>query len=308
MKAVVTGASGFVGAWLVNELLSRGDDVTVIVRDEKRLPDDWKNKVHIVAASLEELLELDMDKFQTKKYDIFFHLAWAGTFGTERTNITLQLKNVQAACDAVHLASHLSCRRFVNAGSIMEYEAIQYITKDGSSPGMGNIYSTAKLTADFMAKTIAAKECIDYINVIISNIFGVGEYSTRFLNTTLRKMINGEHIPLTHGNQLYDFIYVSDAVKAIILAGREGKKNTSYYIGNKKQMPLKNFIIKMKDILKSHSSLGFGEIPLKGARLSYCEFDTKALFSLGFQPEITFEQGILLTRDWMVSVEYEYKL
>lgn len=127
-----------------------------------------------------------------------------------------------------------------------------------------------------------------------------------FYDTTMRKMINGEHITLTHGNQLYDFIYVSDAVKAIILVGKKGKRNTSYYIGNEDKMPLKYFVIKMKEVLKSNSELAFGEIPLTGSMLSYKEFDTKRLTTLGFHPEITFEQGILLTKDWMVNVEHEF--
>ena len=307
LKAVVTGATGFVGKWLVNELLRQGDDVTVIVREEKRISEEWKEKVHIVISSLEQLSELDINSFYLEKIDVFFHLAWAGTSGMERADIALQLKNVQAAYDAVKLAAKLQCKRFVNAGSIMEYEAIQYIAKDGSLPGMGYIYSTAKLTADFMAKTAAVQEKMGYNNVIISNIFGAGEYSARFFNTTLRKMLKSERIPLTCGNQLYDFIYVSDAVKAIILVGKKGEKNVSYYIGNETQKPLKQFVIEMKEVLKSDSELVFGEIPFTGAMLSYHEFDVAAVASLGFHPEITFKQGVILTKDWMVNERNEIK-
>lgn len=71
-----------------------------------------------------------------------------------------------------------------------------------------------------MAKIVSVNAEIEYINVIISNIYGAGEESERFFNTTLRKMMNHEKIPLTHGEQMYDFIYVSDAVRAIILAGK----------------------------------------------------------------------------------------
>lgn len=305
MKAIVTGATGFVGRWLVNELLSQGDEVTIIVRDREQVPREWSTRVHIAEGSLKQLRRLEAQDFFSSRADIFFHFAWDGTSGAKRADVCLQLQNVQSACDAVELAKRLQCRRFVNAGSIMEYEAVQYVPADGSAPGMGNIYSTAKLTADFMAKTTAAQAGIDYINAIISNIYGAGERSARFLNTTLRKMMNHEPVPLTHGEQLYDFIYASDAAKAIVFAGKKGEKNASYYIGNARQYPLKEFVLQMKEVTGSQSQLLFGEVPFAGAMLSYREFDTGKLAQMGFWPDIDFAQGIRLTKEWILEEERE---
>lgn len=306
MKAIVTGATGFVGGRLVDELLCQRDEVTVIVRNRARVPREWNTRVHIVEASLGQLQGLEVQDFFSPRADVFFHFAWDGTSGNKRADVCLQLQNAQFACDAVKLAGRLQCGRFINAGSIMEYEAMQYISADGALPGMGNIYSTAKLAADFMAKTVAAQEGIDYINTIISNIYGAGERSARFLNTTLRKMLNHEAIPLTHGEQMYDFIYVSDAVKAIAFAGKKGEKNASYYIGNARQHPLKEFILQMKEVTGSQSQLLFGEVPFAGATLSYREFDTEKLTRMGCLPSIDFAQGVNLTKKWMLEEEREY--
>lgn len=306
MKAVVTGATGFVGKWLVEELLNQGDEITVIVRNSAAIPQSWKEKVYVVEASLEQISLLTLDAFDISHADIFFHMAWAGTSGMERADTKMQLANVQYTCDAVRLASMLHCSRFVNAGSIMEYEAMAYIPKKEAVPGMGYIYSVAKLTADLMAKTVAMQERVSYINVIISNIYGVGEKSARFLNTTMRKMLNNEEIPLTHGEQLYDFIYVEDAVRAIVLAGKKGEANAAYYIGNVNQRPLKDFVDEMYVTIGSNAKLKFGEIPFVGVALKYDEFDTTGLEKLGFVPKTTFKEGIVKTKDWMVEVENEF--
>ena len=300
MKAVVTGATGFVGRWLVEELLHQKDDVTILVRDKERVPKRWEGKLHVVESSLDRAAMLHRVDFPAGDADIFFHLAWEGASGgSQRADSKLQLKNVQYACDMVELARRLHCSRFVNAGSIMEYEAMQYIPENGAVPGMGNIYSTAKLAADFMAKAASVHAGLEYINVIISNIYGAGEYSERFFSTVLWKMVHHEKIPLTHGEQLYDFIYASDAAKAIALAAQKGEKNTAYYIGNPTQYPLKHFVLQMKDVLESRSELLFGEVPFRGAMLTYKEFDTCKLGQLGFQPEIDFLKGIKLTKEWM---------
>jgi UDP-glucose 4-epimerase len=304
-KAIVTGATGFVGSWLVKELVSQGVKVIVVVRSEHSHVTFLKqlDNVRIVVCALDEIntlpsIILDHD------IDVFYHFAWAGTSGMDRADIQLQLGNVQATCNAVKAASEIGCKKFVNAGSIMEYEAMQYIPADGTTPWLGNIYSTAKQTADFMAKTLAVNLRLNYTNGIISNIYGPGEKSARFVNSTIRKFLNKERPMFTHGEQLYDFIYITDAARAFYLLGESGKPYTSYYIGNPTPLPLKNFIIKIRDVINKDIELTFGEIPFQGALLKYDEFNTNKLFTeFGFKTEVTFEQGIKETVQWIQNKE-----
>ena len=302
MRFAITGAFGFVGQWIVDEFVNNDIDVVALVRSSRDLPDRWKSKVQVIECSLEQLSNINENEFGDRPIDLFFHFAWEGTAGNSRADIPLQLNNVQYTCDAVRLASKLNCRRFVNAGSIMEYEAMKYIPMDSITPGLSNIYSVAKMTADFMAKTVATNVGIEYVNVIISNIYGSGEKSARFLNTVLRKMIHNEDIPLTHGEQMYDFIYASDAAKAIYLAGLCGKNNSTYYIGSGQQKKLKEFVMQMKQITNSESRLLFGEVPFNGAMLTYKEFDTeKVRMEIGFEPYISFEEGIKRTLEGILK-------
>ena len=305
-RAIVTGATGFIGKWLVKELSKSGYDVTAVVRNLQKVPSEWKDKIEVVECNIENYPNMPGDSFRCNDYNLFFHLAWEGGTGFNRANYAMQLKNVYAACEALKLSKRLGCQRFVNAGSIMEYEALQYIQQDGAVPTAGYIYSTAKLTADFMLKSLAAQEDIEYINVIISNVYGVGETSARFLNQLLRKMIANQRIALTSGEQLYDFIYVTDAVKGMICAAQKGKKNFAYYIGNHTPHPLKTYILQIKEILDSNAELVFGEVPFNGVMLSYKEFDTSKLYDLGYNIEIPFQEGVLMTTEWIRGENSSY--
>lgn len=303
MNVIVTGATGFVGQYLVKEFQKRGDEVTVLIRDKNKAIGLWKASPAIIECSLSDVQILDKSVFEKERYDIWVHLGWDGTSGDKRADIQLQLNNVQYTCASVKMAYDLGCKRFINAGSIMEYEAVANLLGDVDTVGMGSIYSVAKLTADMMAKTYAFNLKMDYINVIISNIYGVGERSARFLNTIIRKMLKNEKISMTAGIQLYDFIYVTDAVKAIVLAADKGENGLSYYIGNIQQKQLKEFVIELKECLKSGSELAFGEIPLTGKNITYEEFDKKRLYDLGFVPEIDFETGALMVAEWIKEGE-----
>ncbi len=300
-KSIVTGANGFVGRWLVKELILQGVDVIGVVHNEKSNITELQQfeNVKIIICPLEKIGTLPF-LIKDDNIDVFYHLAWDGTSGINRSDIRRQLSNVQAACDAVQAASEIGCLKFVNAGSIMEYEAMQYILKDGTTPGLGNIYSAAKVASDFMAKTLATNLKLPYVTAIISNIYGTGEKSERFINTTLKKLLNNEKTAFSHGLQLYDFIYASDAAKAFYIIGDRGKPNNSYYIGNSKPHPLKKFIVQMRDLVNKDIQLNFGEIPFQGALLKYNEFDTaKMNKEFGFEAEVSFEQGIKETIQWI---------
>lgn len=302
MKALVTGATGFVGKALIEELLENKIDVVAYVRNSIKIPEKWlkDNGIKIIYGDLNELGMKVYPDLIDEKIDIFFHFGWFGTSGKERADIEGQLQNVRNTCEAVKAGASLGCKTFVNAGSIMEYEVIKLMNSGNYIAGMSNIYSTSKLAADFMARTLANSLSIKYINVIISNIYGIGEESERFLNTTIQKMMKNEEILLTHGNQLYDFIYVTDAVKSILMAGTEGKGNESYYIGNSFQRPLKDFILEMKTVLGSESELKFGAVPLNAPSITYEEFDTKKVErEFGIKSNVTFQEGIKRVKKWM---------
>lgn len=298
-KVIITGASGFVGSYLVNEFLSNGYEVTAVVRNEKSDVSAFQKKenINIVYCELKDIQTLK-EKL-SGQYDYFLHFAWESSAGQGRGNYELQLKNVEYSCNCVKVAKLLGCKRFVFAGSIMAYEAKEFVLKNGAEPTSAYIYSIAKLTASMMAKTVSVQNNIEFIDVVISNIYGVGEKSERFLNATVKKIVSGaESIDLTTCEQIYDFIYVTDAVRQIRFASEKGMNLNSYYIGNKEQFKLRQFVEKIKIALNSDVKLNFGAVKFSGAYFDYRSvIDTDSVFSLGFMSEIDFETGVKLLKD-----------
>lgn len=293
MQYIVTGATGFVGKSFVSELVKKGEKVTVLIRNRSKIPESWEGKVRVVEAELQNLKEIRPEKQEEMRDSCFVHMAWEGTSGQDRADEKKQWENIKGIRNAVELAADLGCKRFVYTGSIMEYEAMKALTYDGFEPGGGMIYSTAKLAGDFLARIWCQKYQLEYVCVIISNIYGPGEKSERFLNTLIRKMIKNESIDLTQGDQLYDFIYITDAVQGIYLAAQKGESCNSYYLGNIAPQRLKDYILQTKRILGSKSILNFGSIVYGGVPLTWEEFETNKLQAMGFSPVVSFEQGVL---------------
>ena len=304
-RAIVTGASGFVGRHLVQELITNDIDVIAVVKDENSNISDLKksSSVCIVYCDLDHMRELP-STIQDRNAEVFFHLAWEGSSGDYRTNERLQMKNALSTVDALKACSELGCKRFVGAGSIMEKEAIYAVYAQRNRPGKSYIYGMGKLAAHMASKSFAASMGIEHLWGLITNAYGPGELSPRFVNTTLRRVLRGEPLKFTSATQNYDFIFVTDVAKAFVSIGTNGIPFKNYTIGSSKPAPLRSFICQMLQVTGTDISPQFGDIPFKGVDLPTKEFSTVDLEQdTGFKSEVTFSEGIRRTLDWLRGLE-----
>lgn len=299
-KAIITGANGFIGTALCRELSNRGISVIAVVRNEEEDISNIENfkGLRVVYSDLSEFKNL-YEKISDRDVDILYHLAWVGSAGPLRGNAEVQFNNIRYTCDTVEACSKMNCKRFVFASSIMEYE-IEAVMATDATPGINTLYSSAKVSADYMARTIAGSLGVDYIRAVISNIYGPGELSPRLVNTSIRKLLNGEHCAFSAGEQTYDFIYIDDAAKTFVAIGEKGVTNRTYYIGSQKPKPLKEFLCELRDQVDSNIEIGLGEIPFNGVSLTYNEFNVHAVKEdTGFVPTVSFAEGIQNTIKWI---------
>lgn len=79
-------------------------------------------------------------------YSCFYHLAWAGTLGSSRTDYHVQLNNVKLTWEDIELCRDLDCNRIVYASSINEMETYEYLQSDNIEPSGGYIWRRGKIS------------------------------------------------------------------------------------------------------------------------------------------------------------------
>lgn len=297
-KAIVTGANGFIGKTLVKVLLERNYEIVALdIRfDDVLLNNNLVTCVNVLNKAVAEL----KDEIPKNEYDCFFHLAWAGTSGPARADYEMQLNNVKIACDYIKLCKVVGCKRVVYASSINEMETYEYLQSDNIEPSGGYIYGTGKLAAHLMGETVAKMNDVEFIPVIITNIYGIGEKSARMVYTSINKLIHKEHCSFTAGYQTYDFIFITDAINSIIEVSEKGKAFNRYYIGSGEPKPLREFLIEMKNIVDPEAEIGLGDMPFKGIDISYSQFDLKKVEKdTGYRNKVSFAEGIKMTADYI---------
>lgn len=302
-NVIVTGANGFIGSALVRELINHDVNVWALDRKDANRNIPLSTKVNFLPFDLSQiqLIEQFMPK---RQYDVFFHLAWAGSAGDLRYDTQLQLNNVQWTLDALRFSKTIGCERFLSAGSIMESETQAAISSRGNRPGLGYIYGSAKLAAHAMCFATAAQIGVDIIWPQVTNAYGIGELSPRLINTTIRKVLAGEPPKFTSGTQTYDFVYIDDVARAFYMIAENGKPYNAYLIGSSHPRPLREFLTEMKSAIAPNLEFVFGDIPYTGTNLDKKEFDcSKTEADTGFRAEIPFSEGILRTMKWLKDTQ-----
>ena len=304
-KVIITGANGFVGSNVCKELDSRGVKIFAVIKDENENIDninELKN-VEIVYCELGEIETLS-EKISDRDIDVFYHFAWVGSAGPMRCDEEIQLQNALWTAKALRTADKMKCRKFVNAGSIMEKETYTAVYTPESKPGLPYIYGAGKLIARSICKPIANSLASDLCWAVITNAYGVGELSPRFVNSTIRKIIAGEPLQFTAATQNYDFIYITDVAKAFAAIGEYGVANKEYTIGSGNARPLKEFILEMQQSLAPDAEPIFGDVPFTGVNMPLDAFDTTDIENdCHFKPSVSFAEGTRLTMKWLKSVE-----
>lgn len=299
-RAIVTGANGFVGSALLHTLEANGIAVTAVIRnrqsDLSRIAD--VHGLNIVYCGMDELERLP--DLVEKNADIFYHLAWEGSSGPERANYRTQLKNIQWSLNAVGAAAEIGCSRFVGAGSLAELDVGNYSFQNGATPNAVSCYGAAKIAAHLMTKIECNKLGIAPLWARLSNTYGIGDYTSNFINFAAKLMITGQPANFTTAEQMYDFVHVSDVAMGLYKIGQFGKPYYSYYIGSAKPRKLKEYITALRDTIAPNIPLNLGAVPFNGVLHAENIFDCSQLVQdTGYQPEIEFETGIIDTVAWL---------
>jgi nucleoside-diphosphate-sugar epimerase len=305
-KVIVTGATGFIGKFLVRELVNQEIETIAVVREgTKNLDNIALLPVRIIYCNISDLNTLSQ-LILDRDIDTVFHTAWQGVSDIDARNQAIQIQNLQSTLDLLDIMQEMKIGTFVGAGSIHEAEAVLEMAENKVISNMGYMYKASKVAAHWMGKAKAGSYGIRFFWPLI-NTYGEEEHSARLVNTIIRKIFNNIPPELSDGNQYYDFVHVTDVAKALCLIADKGVDGTNYVIGSGEAKPLKEFLTivgKISNELNGNTNipLGFGKITNNVISLPKDTFDVTLLKQdTGFEPLITFEEGVLRTAKWIMQ-------
>jgi nucleoside-diphosphate-sugar epimerase len=295
-KAIITGASGFLGRRLTKALTNAGVKVCALDRQPMPICDsvqffsyDFDNTVLFIDEMLRDA-------------DILFHLAWKGVGADHRRNFALQQKNVDYLLTTMEMAKRLNIPKTIVLGSASEYAAGKMPIDGQGAPAPVDAYGAAKAACHCVARAWSAQNGLPLIWCVPSSVYGPGRDDNNAISYAIKTLLRGEKPVFTNLEQIWDYVYIDDFIEALMAIGERGVTDAVYALGCGEAQPLRNYIFAVRDTIDPGLSLGLGDLPYKNGKPDNAEMDISVLTrDTGWTPRIDFEIGIRKTIEYFKS-------
>ncbi len=306
MKVVVTGGAGFLGSHLVDALIERGDEVIVIdhyKRDKLRFENPLA-KVHKISFGHAQIAEI----FATEKPDAVVHLAAQISVTSSIADPIHDARhNIIESLNLLSVAAKNGCRRFIfvsSGGAIYGDHPIRPTPLlDDAFPL--SPYGVAKFTVEHYLSSFREHHGLTSLTLRFSNFYGprqqlkaTGEGNV--MATYMGRILQGEPLVIFgDGSTTRDYVFVSDAVRAITLAV-DSTATGIVNVGTGVGITVQTVYDTLVEIHGSQHPLTYE--PTRKGEVIHSVIDASSAKSvLGWESKVSFAEGMKEMYDWFMK-------
>ena len=314
-KILITGGAGFIGSEFVRKAVSKGYEVAVIdnlsyAGDIERLK-DIAETINFFKTDITDR-EAVKGIFESINPEAVVH--WAAESHVDRSILDASPflnTNIRGTQVLLDLSREFGIKKFINVSTDEVYGDLgvsgQFFETTPLNPS--SPYSVSKASADMLGRAYHRTYGLPVITVRPSNNYGPWQYPEKLIPVVILKALHNERIPVYgKGENIREWLYVSDCTEAVLEVLEKGNAGDIYNIGSGEE---KRNIEVVKAILailgKSEDLIEFVK-DRPGHDFRYSLNATKINSELEWKTKVRFEKGIEMTVKWYVdNIEWANK-
>ena len=308
-KVVITGAAGFIGSTLADTLLRRGDIVVAIDNFNNRY-DPLIKRANIKNAATNARYTLYEDDIRdasrmteilkSEKPDTITHIAGYTGLSASLADAEAYYSNNGAGTHSMleaARAADIGHFIFVSTGSVYG-ECPVPASEEQPLPPPGNPYVATKILGEKFVKTYADLFDIDFAILRLFTVFGPRQRPMMAVYKFTDLIDTNQQIPVYgDGSGFRDYLFIDDCIDGLLRVIDSRLKYEIINIGGQRAVSLSDLIQQLSRILNKPARIQFIPIP-KGVPLKTLANITKAKRLIGYEPKITFEEGLTRFVEW----------
>ncbi len=301
-RILITGASGFVGANLARRVLQDGHQVHLLLRPGYQT---WRvsgiaKDVRIHEVSLEDATGIHSSVTSIKP-EAVYHLAAYGAYSSQQGMQRMVATNLLGCCSLLDACADIGVEAFVNAGSSSEYGFKDHAPQEDEALEPNSDYAITKAAASHYCRHVALSRNVNAVTVRLYSIYGPWEEPTRLIPTLIAHGLRGELPPLVSPDVARDFVYVNDAVDAIIrIAKSTVPRGSIYNICSGEQTSLREVVEVARRVMGIRAEPVWASMPDRSWDTSvWVGNGAKIKHDIGWRAETILETGLQRTVEWL---------
>lgn len=319
MKALVTGADGFIGSHLTEELVRSGNKVRAFVYYNSfnswgwidSLPKEIKDEIEIVSGDIRDPYFVE---YAMQHIDCVYHLAAliAIPYSYHAPDAYVDT-NIKGTLNILNAARKLNTARVLVTSTSEVYGTAQTVPISESHPYQGQSpYSASKIGADRMAESFYRSFNIPLSIVRPFNTYGPRQSARAVIPTIISQLIAGcVEIKLGALTPTRDFVFVKDTVRGFMeIAKCDVAVGKEVNIATMQEISIGSLAQKMIDIINPNAKIVCDEQRLRpqNSEVERLLGDNTLLYSLtGYKPSTTIEEGLRETIEFIKNNLNHYK-
>lgn len=285
MMIFVTGASGFIGKYVVKSLLASGYKVIVSVRNLEKFTLRDEN-LTIISGDFfhNESVKEEIKSYSPKQC---INLAWAGI---PDLSFSVCRKNLNYGLDLLEFCKDIGITTFIGMGSCWEYENPVGQVAEESALSCDNSFKATKNSLRFMADAFCSENNIGFYWLRLFYVYGPGQRSASVIPHIINSIKQGRQPDLKGAYHANDFVHVQDVADAVATVLKVKPKQKVLNIGNGK--PTR--VIDILGIIAENMNfpLDLGVYTKQQVPAIFWADLNKISAETSWQPQKTIEQGI----------------
>jgi UDP-glucose 4-epimerase len=308
MKAVVTGAAGFIGSHLSSALLDSGASVTGIdcftdyyarsLKDANLATLKGRSGFTFVEAALQDI---DLAPVLAGATHVFHLAAQAGVRKSWGRDFDVYTKNnVEATQRLLEVLVGMPIQKYVYASSSSVYgDHVALPMREDAYLQPLSPYGVSKLAAEHLGHLYWANYGVPAVSLRFFTVYGPRQRPDMGFQRFLTAVRDGKPISVYgDGEQTRDFTFVSDIVAANIAAARQGRPGSVYNIGGGSRVTLNHVLELIRKV--TGRSVAVQREPEQKGDMRHTYADTSAARrDLDFIPQVTLENGLDQQYRWL---------
>jgi nucleoside-diphosphate-sugar epimerase len=310
VRALITGAAGFIGSHLTSALLDRGAEVTGLdcftdyyprfIKESNIAVNAGRAGYHFIEGSIQQT---DLAALLDGKTHVFHLAAQAGVRKSWGTDFRIYTDhNVDATQRLLEACVDRPLHRVVYASSSSVYgDNVSIPMREDALPQPVSPYGVTKLAAEQLCYLYHVNHKVPTTSVRYFTVYGPRQRPDMAFHKFIKAALNGAPLTLYgDGEQTRDFTFVSDAVAATIAAGDKGVPGRAYNIGGGSRVSVNQLF---EIIGRIHGApLNIRREPSqKGDMRDTFADSTLARTDIGFSPAVSLEQGLEAEYRWLAG-------